>query len=32
VTDIIGPSVSALVADYELALAEFDRAVRLAQN
>jgi NADH-quinone oxidoreductase subunit M len=32
VTDIIGPSVSALVADYELALAEFDRSVRLAQN
>ncbi len=32
VTDITGPAVSALIADYEFALAEFDRTVRLAQN
>jgi len=31
VTDIIGPSVTALVADYEVALGEFERALRLAQ-
>jgi NADH-quinone oxidoreductase subunit M len=32
VTDIIGPSVAALVADYETALAGFEAATRLAQN
>jgi NADH-quinone oxidoreductase subunit M len=32
VTDIIGPSVSALVSDYETALASFEAGVRLAQN
>ncbi|MEX5729474.1 NADH-quinone oxidoreductase subunit M [Rhodovulum iodosum] len=32
VTDITGPSVAALVAGYETALAEVDTALRLAQN
>jgi len=32
VTDIIGPSVTALVAEYETALASFEAATRLAQN
>ena len=32
VTDIIGPSVAALVADHQLAVAAFDPAVRLAQQ
>jgi NADH-quinone oxidoreductase subunit M len=32
VTDIIGPSVSALVADVETAVAGFEAATRLAQN
>ena len=30
VTDIIGPSVEALISNYELALAEADAATRLA--
>jgi NADH-quinone oxidoreductase subunit M len=32
VTDVIGPSVTALVNDYETALAAFEASVRLAQN
>ncbi|TCP58629.1 NADH dehydrogenase subunit M [Rhodovulum bhavnagarense] len=32
VTDIIGPSVEALIANYETALIEAEAAVRLAQN
>ena len=32
VTDVTGPAVASLVADYEVALAQHDAATRLAQN